>query len=227
MDQDNHRLERLDHLLKALPAKTKPMSVSVLDGFVTGILACPEMIPPEDWLPRVWGTTGAARFKDRKTTEEAVIAVMAHAYFVGNELMRSLTVKPVFDSDPSSGKILWQPWVDGFTRALCLRPKAWAELLDKADEETGNNMIFLEALQDIAMGQSTLSEAEIDETDREAPRLIPECVAIILHRSRPDLVESIGAALPGSAAQNTGSDAHNASCSCGSGYPHKLCCAQY
>ena len=173
MDQDNQRRDRLDHLLKALPAKTKPMSVSVLDGFVTGVLACPEMIPPQDWLPRVWGTTGIPQFSDRKTTEEVAMAVMAHAYFVGNALMGSLTVKPVFDRDPDSDKILWQPWVDGFTRALCLRPKAWADLLDKADEETGNNLVFLEALQDIAMGQSTLSGAEMDETDREAPRLIP------------------------------------------------------
>jgi uncharacterized protein len=227
MYQDNQRLDRLDHLLKALTAETKSMSVSVLDGFVTGVLACPEMIPPEDWLPRVWGTTGIPQFSDRRTIEEATMAVMAHAYFVGNALMGSLTVKPVFDRDQNSGKILWQPWVDGFTRALCLRPEAWADLLDKADEETLNNMVFLEALQDLAMGQSTLSQAEIDETDREAPRLIPECVAIILHRSRPDLLEAIGATLPGNAAQNAGSDAHNEPCACGSGYPYKLCCAQY
>ena len=219
MDQDNQRLDRLDHLLKALTAETKSMSVSVLDGFVTGVLACPEIIPPQDWLPRVWGTTGLPLFSDRKTIEEATMAVMAHAYFVGNALMRSLTVKPVFDRDPDSDKILWQPWVDGFTRALCLRPKAGADLLDEADEETGNNIVFLEALQDIAMGQSTLSGAEMDETDREAPRLIPESVAIILHRSRPDLIEAIGATLPGSAAQNAGSDAQNAPCPCGSGYP--------
>jgi uncharacterized protein len=227
MGQHNQRLDHLDHLMTALLAEIKPMTVSVLDGFVTGVLACPEMIQPQHWLSQVWGTTGVSNFKDRVTAEEAVMAAIAHYGFVREELMRSLTVKPVFGRDPSTGKTLWQPWVDGFTRAMSLSPDSWTDLLDKADEETWNNMAFLMALQDIATGQSTLSGPEVEETDSEAPRLIPDCVAIILHRSRSDLAEAIGATLPGSAAQNAGSEAHNDPCACGSGYVYKLCCGHH
>jgi uncharacterized protein len=42
MDQDDERLDRLDELLQALPVENEPMTVSELDGFVTGLLACPE-----------------------------------------------------------------------------------------------------------------------------------------------------------------------------------------
>ena len=31
-----------------------------LDGFVAGILVCPEMIPPSDWLPLVWNSEGGS-----------------------------------------------------------------------------------------------------------------------------------------------------------------------
>lgn len=45
-------------------------------------------------------------------------------------------------------------------------------------------MIFLMALQDIYTGKSKFTEEEIDEIDLEAPDLIPNCVATILHQSR-------------------------------------------
>ena len=44
MDKEDKRLDRLDNLLHALPFETMPMALSELDGYVTGLLACPEMI---------------------------------------------------------------------------------------------------------------------------------------------------------------------------------------
>lgn len=46
MDPEDERLDHLEELLQVLPVENEPMTVSELDGFVTGILACPEMIPP-------------------------------------------------------------------------------------------------------------------------------------------------------------------------------------
>mgnify|MGYP006158742407 CR=1 FL=1 len=69
MDQDDERLDRLEELLQALPVENEPMTVSELDGFVTGLLACPEMIPPSDWLSQVWGVTGDAQFPDLATAQ--------------------------------------------------------------------------------------------------------------------------------------------------------------
>ena len=55
-----------------------PMTLSELDGYIVGVLACPEMIPPSGWLPQVWGETGEAKFPDEKVAEETISAVMAH-----------------------------------------------------------------------------------------------------------------------------------------------------
>jgi uncharacterized protein len=185
MGQSDKDLDRLNALLYALPVETMPMSLSEFDGYVTGVLACPELIAPSDWLPHVWGETGDANFPDLKTAEETIGAVMAHYNAVAAAIIESHWIEPIYEVDPNSDETLWEPWVDGFTRAMGLRPEAWQHLIERADEETQATMIFLMALQDIATGESKFSEDEIDEIDLEAPDLIPNCVATILHQSRP------------------------------------------
>lgn len=226
MDKEEKRLDRLSELLHALPADNLPMTLSELDGYVTGVLACPEMIAPSEWLPEVWGETGEAHFADQKAAEETIGAVMTHYNSVAEAMTRSLWIEPIYEVDPNSDETLWEPWVDGFTRAMGLRQDAWEKLLDQADEETRTTMIFLMALQDIYTGKSKFSDEEIDEIDLEAPDLIPNCVATILHQSRPELVGTVAANLPGMPHKATPRPGRNDLCSCGSGRKYKLCCGR-
>jgi len=227
MDKENKRLDRLDALLHALPFDTMPMALSELDGYITGLLACPEMIPPPEWLPHVWGETGDAHFPDQKTAERTISAVMEHYNSVAEAMTRSLWCEPIYEIDPNSDEVLWEPWVDGFMRAMRLRPDAWEALLDRADDETRASMIFLMALQDINLGDSKFSEAEIDEIDSEAPDLIPNCVAAILQHSRPELAQTAAANLPDSPYTATGKQGRNDPCACGSGRKYKMCCGRH
>ena len=226
MDQDDKRLDRLEELLQALPVENEPMTVSELDGFVTGLLACPEMIPPSDWLSHVWGVTGDAQFPDLATAQETIGAVMAHYNDVAARITQSLWVEPIYEIDTNSDETLWEPWVDGFTRAMALRPKAWEALLERADDETRETMIFIMALQDIYIGQSKFSDEEIDQIDQEAPDLIPNCVATILHQSRPELVGGVPANLPGQPFKSAPRPGRNDPCPCGSGRKYKQCCGK-
>lgn len=227
MDKEEQRLDRLSILLHALPTENMPMTLSELDGYVTGILTCPEMIAPSEWLPHVWGETGEAHFADQKTAEETIGAVMAHYNSVAEAMTRSLWIEPIYEVDPNSDETLWEPWVDGFTRAMGVRPEAWEGLLDRADEETRSTMIFLMALHDIYTGKSKFSEAEIDEIDMEAPDLIPNCVATILHQSRPELAGAMPANIPISPYKATTRPGRNDPCSCGSGRKYKQCCGRH
>ena len=70
MGQSDQDLDHLSQLLHALPIQNMPMTLSELDGYVTGVLACPDMISPSEWLPHVWGEIGEAAFGDQKTAEE-------------------------------------------------------------------------------------------------------------------------------------------------------------
>jgi uncharacterized protein len=230
MGQSDQDLDRLDALLHALPEEKMPMTLSELDGYLTGILACPDLIMPSEWLPHVWGETGEANFPDMKTTDKTtdktISAVMGHYNSAAEAMMRSLLIEPIYEVDPNSDETLWEPWVDGFSRALDVRPDAWKRLLDEADEETQASMIFMMALRDIDTGRSKFSEEEIHDIDREAPDLIPNCIATILHQSRPELVRSEPANLPGMPFKSGKRPGRNDPCSCGSGRKYKQCCGR-
>lgn len=226
MDKDEKRLDRLSALLHALPFDNMPMSLSELDGYLTGVLACPEMIPPSEWLPHVWGETDEAHFPDQKTAEDTIGAVMTHYNSVADTMTQSHSIEPIYEIDPNSDETLWEPWVNGFTHAMALRQDAWDRLLDRTDDETRSSMIFLMALQDINIGESKLTQEEIDAIDIEAPNLIPNCVATILQHSRPELSGTVAANLPGSPYKATSKPGRNDPCSCGSGRKYKLCCGR-
>ena len=223
---DEERLERLEDLLDALPLENDPMSVSELDGFLTGVLACPEMIPPSDWLSQVWGVTRDAQFPDLATAETTIGAVMAHYNDIAGRITRSLWIEPIYEIDPISDEMLWEPWVDGFSRAMALRPKAWEDLLERADEETRETIIFIMALQEIYTGNSKFTDEEIDAIDLEAPDLIPNCIAAILRLSRPELAGLMQANLPDQPFKAEPRPGRNDPCPCGSGRKYKQCCGK-
>lgn len=222
MGNSDQELDYLAKLLWALPQENFPMSLAELDGYLTGILTCPDMISPSEWLPHVWGETGEASFPEIKTAEITVAAVMAHYNSLANAMALSPWVEPIYEVDPNSDETLWEPWVDGFVTAMRLRPDAWYQLRERADEEAQSAMTFLIALQGIYEGTSRFSDEEIDEIDREAPGMIPNCVAAILACTRPELFAG-SAERPGStiSAKRPG---RNDPCPCGSGRKYKKCC---
>jgi uncharacterized protein len=191
------------------------MTLSELDGYVTGVLACPERAPLSDWLPEVWGKTGEAQFDDMKTAEKTIGAVMEHYNCVAESMTRSLWLEPIYEVEANNDKVRWEPWVDGFMRAMQLRPDTWENFRKRADEETRTTLCFLRVLQDIYIGRSKLTAEELEEIDIEAPDLIPTCVATILHESRRDLAEIVAANLPSEPSKATHRPEQNDPCSGG------------
>lgn len=59
---------------------------------------------------------------------------MAHYNAVAAEMTKTPWIEPIYAVDPNSDATLWEPWVDGVTRAMRLRPEAWGKVLDRADE---------------------------------------------------------------------------------------------
>jgi uncharacterized protein len=226
MGQSDQDLDQLDALLRGLPVENGPMSLSELDGFVAGILSCPDVIPPSEWLPHVWGESGETNVLNGTTAERTLGAVMAHYNAAAEAMTNSLWVEPIYEVDPNSDETLWEPWVDGFNRAMALRPDAWERLLDQADEETRAVMIFSVALQDIYTGQSEFTDDEIDHIDLEAPDLIPSCVATVLRQSRPELSRAEPENGPGTPFMAGPRPGRNDPCSCGSRRKYKHCCGR-
>ena len=85
----SRHIKQLDEELLALGEEA--MLLEELDGFVAGLLACPELIMPGDWLPLVWHEDGADQqpvFEDLDHANRVLGLVMEHYNNVAGTLMQ-------------------------------------------------------------------------------------------------------------------------------------------
>jgi uncharacterized protein len=212
----SHRIKQLDEELLALGEEA--MLLEELDGFIAGLLACPELIMPGDWLPLVWHQDSADQpaFEDLDHANRVLGLVMEHYNNVARTLMeRPDRYSPLFSVDTRNGDILWELWIEGFEKAVALRPAAWKKLLD-ADVD----MLLLAG---IARG-----EKEVDDRDTilaVAPDKIADWVVILnewrLANTQP--VQDIDPRIVTSPRKKVG---RNEPCPCGSGKIQEMLWAQ-
>ena len=175
MSDTDSDLDRLQDLLTAVPPERDGMNVVELDGYVAALIVCPDPILSSEWLPGVWGEDHA--FSNTAEAEATIGAVMGHYNRIARDLAeRPEDYVPVLGIDPDSGETLWEPWIDGFERAMRLRPDVWEEIALSDDEEASASISMVIALYDFYCGRSELTEAAEDELDRLAPEMIPDFV---------------------------------------------------
>jgi len=227
MPGQSRRSKQLEAELRALGDDA--MLIEEFDGFVAGLLVCPEMIPPSDWLPLIWNREGQAERSPIEDLDHAnrLFGLIMDNY---NDVVLTLMNRPerysaLFPVNARNGDIIWEIWVEGFAAALSLRPTSWQKLLD-ADRETANAMTGMLLLTDIVRGElDDIPQEDIDKLRGAAPGLIPDWV-VTLHEWRlantrtASVVER--AASPPSAAR--GKVGRNEPCPCGSGKKYKRCC---
>ena len=234
MSDTDAELDRLHDLLNAIPAERDGMTIAELDGYVAVLIVCPEMVLPSEWLPEVWG--GEHEFADIDEAEATIAAVMGHYNRITRELAEHPEdYAPVLEIDPNGGDTLWEPWIDGFERAMRLRPDAWEEIALSDDKEASASVSMIVALNDFYYGRSELTEEAEDELDRMAPGLIPEFVRNLNAWTKSWQVGKRGS----SAAQphvRSGREeptafgrkvGRNEPCPCGSGRKYKRCCGAH
>jgi len=217
-----HRLKLLEKQLAALD-DDEAMLLTELDGFLAGILVCPDLIMPGEWLPMVWGggkEDATAVFENTKQVEQLVGLIMERYNAVAADLQRGFGhYEPLFDVDTRHDEVLWKIWIDGFDTALQLRPEAWAKLRG-SDEDTRRALAGLVALVQIDRGESTLPKEQIDDLTAKAPDLIPHYIETLnAWRISQQVAGQVRAEGP-----DFGKVGRNEPCPCGSGKKYKRCC---
>ena len=175
MSDTDLELGRLQDLLATIPPDWNGMNVLELDGYVAGLIVCPDTVPPSEWLPGIWGSK--LGFEDAEGTEETVAAVMGHCSRIGRELAESPEeYAPVLGIDADSGATMWEPWIGGFERAMRLRRGVWRQIARSDDREAAASLNMIVALSDSCRGRSDLTEESEEKLRGLAPELIPELV---------------------------------------------------
>ena len=231
MSRADEELDRLADLLNGIPVERDGMTLSELDGYVAALIVCPEMIPPSEWLSVVWGGEGA--FADIEEAEELIGAVMGHYNRLARELAEDPEAyAPVLEIDPNSDEVRWERWVDGFERAMRLRVDAWEAVVLSDDEDAAASVNLILAMNESDHGRSELTDEAIDELDRMAPSLIPDCVRNLNVWTKSQGFEGrgTGGSVHGAPFGTDDPPAYgrkvgrNEPCPCGSGRKYKRCC---
>jgi uncharacterized protein len=223
------RHKQLDEELFALGEDT--MMLEELDGFIAGLLVCPDLVTPNEWLPVIWDER-----EDRQSPFETVdhanrvFALIMDHY---NDVVATLTERPdeywpLFSV--RDDEVVWQIWMEGFATAVSLRPNAWEKLLD-GSEETSEAMMGLLALVEIVYENKDLPRGFVEELSERAVDLIPEWIVTLNnhrlahHKGPPAVVVHAPGGNPiwvpvDSAEGERGNDP----CPCGSGKKYRQCC---
>jgi uncharacterized protein len=151
----SNRLKLLEKLLADLESD-EAMLLTQLDGFLAGILICPDLILPGEWLPMVWGGSDSdAALESKKEAEQLIALILQHYNSIVADLQRGPGhYAPLFDIDMRNDEVLWEIWIDGFDTARQLRAESWAEI-SGGDAKARNAWAGLVTLVQIGRGEST------------------------------------------------------------------------
>ncbi len=195
------------------------MLLTELDGFLTGLVICPEAIPPAEWMAVVWGAEadGIPPFEDPLDVQWFADAVAARRDEIARDLARG-KLQPIFDVDERDGEVLWEYWIDGFAEATALRPESWAAL--DGDPERAVPRSRLATLIAVARNESDLDSVEINALQ---DRAVAEIVEAVRHLYAAH-ARGAGTTSVDALATTASKIGRNDPCPCGSGKKYKRCC---
>jgi len=124
---DEQDIDELQTLLDRVPAPLEPLDVSMVDGFLCGVLLQPQMVPESQWLPHLTDADGRALPASFDAARLQALALRRHA-----ELNDAIGSRQWFDpwvfemvpadhedddSDEPQETDAVYPWVAGFATA--------------------------------------------------------------------------------------------------------------
>ena len=183
-------LDALDEYLLSDHAPDSCMGLSDLDGFLTGIVVGPELIPPSEWLPVIWGGE-----EPKFATEKQMRTILGTIMGRYDEIVACFNndaneFDPIFWEGPE-GDVIASDWAGGFLDAVALRADVWKALTD--DDDAWKLMVPFQLLNgDLEFEDDSAEEAFL----AEAPDMVVTCVKGIFefwrNRNRRPVVVNVG-----------------------------------
>ena len=216
-------LELLDGLLHSDMVTDHAMSLSELDGFMAGIIACPVPVLPSEWIEHVWGTKGL-NVESAEHGEAVNSLIMERFKQVLFGLYQGF-VHPIYDIDDDD-EMNWYNWAKGVSRAVALRPDAWAKF-GSHDGGLGGE----DAHEATASLLQFCAHANLDENQRQAARDIDEKTLEMATDLMPEAIlllysvkQQRGIPIPVSLSDRAVKAVLSEPCPCGSGATYEDCC---
>jgi uncharacterized protein len=214
-------LDQLANLLNDLHEDA--MNLEMLDGFFAALICCPELVPPNEYLPHILGADFS--FSNVEQANEIIGLMMRHWNTIATALLRTLDFDDVYlpvllqdDDDIAHAN----DWANGFMYGVGLRPQSWKELI--VNEENFALMLPTMILYHEHDPDPATRSPELTPEKRE--EILRSMIANLTHIYRyfePHRRAQSAALMP--VRRETVKVGRNDPCPCGSGRKFKHCCA--
>jgi len=188
-----------------------PMTMGALEleGYLTGLVVVPDLIPPSIWISGLWGEEEPV-FDSDEQLQATLNSVMDHYNAIIRQIdSKGARWKPMFFM-PDVGVDIVQcsQWVHGFWRAMMFAPDAWLDLAE--DERTQILVQPFTVFIDLDDADQQLPPDNADAIRRENAELIPRVLPALrkLAQIRASEIDPI---------QPSRKAGRNEPCPCGSG----------
>jgi uncharacterized protein len=199
------------------------MSIEQLDGFFAALIAGPEVVPPSEYLPDVFGgeMSDSCEFAGLDEANEILGLIMQHWNGIAATLHKGDAYLPILLED-DNGLCRGNDWSSGFMRGVEMRREGWAELL--IDEEQCGWMIPVLMLYHEHDEDPELRPGPIEPEKRE--EIIVQMAAGIVgaHRYFRINRQHVTSPFRDEPHRSPGKIGRNDLCPCGSGKKYKRCC---
>jgi uncharacterized protein len=221
--------DELDRLLKSLDSDDA-MRLSVLEGYIAGILCCPTKLKPSTWFPLIWGDENAYNALSDEQVGRIVDLVLQHYNYVKSCLDGHETFYvPAFELDKADMPI-WELWTEGFALAMEVGPNSWEKLVKKAPNSgtAAEVIVTMMSIIDVAISGGLVPEEEQDRLRALAPEAIPELTKALYELNTLGKIKVLDGresfdGFENEMASDIPKVGRNDPCPCGSGKKYKKC----
>ncbi len=214
---DEDEIDALDDFLMSDAVGDDAMDVSMLDGYLTALAVGPNNLPPDRWLPVIWGESVA--WASQAQAKRMTTLVLRHA----NDILFMLRGAPddfeplLLEREVDGERVpIIDDWCTGFVIGISLDEAAWQPLLDADGEDGLLHPILLFGTEE--GWQRREADPTLESRYGEFAAGLGECVMRIMEWWLPvrKARSTIRRAVP--------KVGRNAPCPCGSGRKFKQCC---
>jgi uncharacterized protein len=154
----DQEFDELDRFLMSAHCSDETMAMDALNGYLTAIAIGPVVIPPEQWVPPIWGPSPQDAPKFRDAQQRARIHELLARALEDIRVTFEVAPKdfePLFSVQKFKGQELLdaEAWCWGFLEAISLNEAAWQPLRESSQA------ILLRAID--LLGAEEIDEAQL------------------------------------------------------------------
>ena len=214
-------IARLDALLEETHPQ-ESMTVEELDGFLTALVACPEPVPADEWVPLALGvpatelTTRLGEGRARELTR----LLERHRSALASQLHEREALSPILAVD-EAGRAIGTGWAVGYVRGLGMRPETW-DALEEDPEYADAFDAAMRLVEEVEAPEGAAGEP-IPDADRQGlVDAMIESAIDVFEFFRDQRARGLGPSEP--RRRDAPKVGRNDPCPCGSGRNFKQCC---